>query len=167
MLDFWGSWCPPCVSSIPDLKRIQKKFAKDPVVILGIADPGGATPTTADEKEKAWRKFLADNKMDWPEYYDRDGRIARLFGVHRFPSYIVINGEGIITNGFVGATAVPSVTVYAPAGTGGRFDTISTILFEARAWSQARQYGPGDIEDAIKKALKTLPAGKTKAAGGA
>ena len=43
-----------------------------------------------------WRDFTAKNKMVWPQYLDKDRHIQRAFGVHAFPTYIVIDHEGII-----------------------------------------------------------------------
>ena len=88
VLDFWGTWCPPCVESVPELRNLQKRYAKEPsFVLIGIS---------SDHDEETWRDFTAKNKMVWPQYLDKDRHIQRAFGVHAFPTYIVIDHEGII-----------------------------------------------------------------------
>jgi peroxiredoxin len=88
LLDFWGTWCPPCVASVPALRSLNKKYAKDPsFVMIGIS---------TDSEEEKWRTFTAENKMVWPQYRDRDHKVVRAFDVHAFPTYILIDPEGIV-----------------------------------------------------------------------
>jgi peroxiredoxin len=87
VLDFWATWCPPCRASLPEVRSLTQKFANDPVVLLSIS---------ADRDEAAWRKFIADNKMDWPQYFDEHRRISRLFGVHSYPTYLMVDTEGVV-----------------------------------------------------------------------
>ena len=94
LLDFWGTWCPPCVESVPELRNLHKRYSKDGTfVMLGISSDG-------DEDE--WKEFTAKNKMIWPQYRDRDRRIQRAFGVRAFPTYIVIDHEGVVRYQSVG-----------------------------------------------------------------
>ncbi len=88
VLDFWGTWCPPCVESIPSLRTLHKKFSKEPsFVLIGIS---------TDNEEEVWRDFTTKQKMIWPQYWDRERRVVRAFGVRAYPTYIVIDHEGII-----------------------------------------------------------------------
>ena len=88
VLDFWATWCPPCLDSIPALRNLHKKFSQgDSFVLIGIS---------ADSEEDVWRQFTLKNKMIWPQYRDRDRRIQRAFRVSAFPTYIVIDHEGIV-----------------------------------------------------------------------
>jgi len=88
LLDFWGTWCPPCVASVPSLRSLHKKFGKESsFVIIGIS---------SDSEAEKWREFTAKNQMVWPQYLDRDRRVQRAFDVRAFPTYIVIDGEGIV-----------------------------------------------------------------------
>ncbi|HET9524862.1 MAG TPA: redoxin domain-containing protein [Pyrinomonadaceae bacterium] len=97
LLDFWGTWCQPCVESIPDLRNLHKKYSKEPAfVFIGIS---------SDRDDELWREFTAKNKMVWPQYRDKDQRIQRAFGVRSFPTYIVIDHEGIVRHRSVGLTA--------------------------------------------------------------
>lgn len=88
VLDFWGTWCPPCVESIPSLRSLHKKFSKEPsFVLIGVS---------TDDEEGVWRAFTTKEKMNWPQYWDSQRKVVRAFGVNRFPTYIVIDHEGII-----------------------------------------------------------------------
>jgi peroxiredoxin len=94
LLDFWGTWCPPCVESIPELRSLHKKYSKEPsFLLLGISSDGD---------EEVWREFTAKNKMIWPQYRDKDRKIQRAFGVRAFPTYVVIDHEGIVRHQSVG-----------------------------------------------------------------
>jgi peroxiredoxin len=96
LLDFWGTWCPPCVESVPELRQLHKKYSKEPsFVLIGISSDGD---------EEVWREFTEKHKMSWPQYRDRDRRIQRAFGVRAFPTYIIIDHEGIIRHRSVGMT---------------------------------------------------------------
>jgi peroxiredoxin/Tfp pilus assembly protein PilF len=86
LIDFWGSWCVPCVQSTPGLVKLRRKFAGQPVVFLGIAQ----------DQENSWRRFLEKSGMDWPQYLDSSHQILRSYGVNTFPTYVVVDGEGIV-----------------------------------------------------------------------
>ena len=88
LLDFWGTWCPPCVASVPSLRSMYKKLAKEPsFVFIGVS---------SDSEEEKWKDFTAKNQMEWPQYLDRDHHVQRAFEVRAFPTYIVIDHEGIV-----------------------------------------------------------------------
>lgn len=87
LLDFWATWCPPCRESVPTLLTLHKRFANQPVEFVGIS---------ADANEQAWRKFVADHHMDWPDYLDSNGAVQENFSVDSYPTYIVIDRAGLI-----------------------------------------------------------------------
>ena len=88
LFDFWGTWCPPCVRAVPSLRKLQKEHAKDPFLILGVSsDP--------DKDESKWRLFVEKNGMIWPQYRDSGREILTAFGVHAFPTYVLLDAEGI------------------------------------------------------------------------
>ena len=87
LLDFWGTWCPPCRAATPDLVRLNKKMGDRPFVLIGIS---------SDRDEQVLREYVEKNKMDWPQFLDRRRDIHRLFNVSVFPTYVLIDHEGII-----------------------------------------------------------------------
>jgi peroxiredoxin len=88
VLDFWGTWCPPCVESIPSLRSLHKRFSKEAsFMLIGVS---------SDSDEDKWKEFTTSEKMVWPQYLDRNREVQRAFGVRAFPTYIVIDHEGIM-----------------------------------------------------------------------
>lgn len=88
LLDFWATWCPPCVVSLPALRNLNKKFTKsEKFVLLGIS---------SDNDEDKWSNFIVKQEMVWPQFLDRQRAVQRAFRVNAFPTYIVLDHEGVI-----------------------------------------------------------------------
>ena len=87
LIDFWATWCKPCLLATPGLARIAKKFKDEPFVILGIS---------ADREREAWKTFVEEQKLDWPHFLDSKRTMANGFGVTGYPSYILLDHEGIV-----------------------------------------------------------------------
>ena len=87
LLDFWGTWCKPCLMATPGLVRLHKKYAEQGLVILGIA---------VNDQEDAWAAYIDKNKMEWPQFLDKTRKVAIPFAVSSYPTYIVIDPEGIV-----------------------------------------------------------------------
>lgn len=94
MLDFWGSWCPPCRESVGTLQEIWKRYAKKDFVLVSV-DVG--------DSQKTWASYTAKHKMTWPQYWDGKGAaMQRTFGVHYFPTFIVAGSDGVMRLRFSG-----------------------------------------------------------------
>ena len=87
LVDFWATWCKPCVEATPGLARIQKKFKDQPFTVVGIS---------ADREKEAWRAFIEKNKLDWPHHLDDRRVLANRFGVTGYPTYVLVDHEGIV-----------------------------------------------------------------------
>jgi len=88
VLDFWGTWCPPCVASVPGLRDLNKKYSKDSSFVM--------ISVSSDDDEDKWKDFIAKEKMVWLQFLDRDRAVQHAFAVHAFPTYIVLDHEGVI-----------------------------------------------------------------------
>jgi len=93
LLDFWATWCGPCMEELPQIQKIAKDFAGQPLVILSIS---------WDEDEQKWKKFVAKNQMTWPQYRDTRHRIGNLFEVRALPGYFTIDSDGVLTTEMLG-----------------------------------------------------------------
>lgn len=87
LIDFWGTWCPPCRESVPILKNVQKKYGGKPFQLLSIS---------SDDDEDIWKTFIAAQHMDWAEYLDSSGKLQERFKVDSFPTYVVVDKDGVI-----------------------------------------------------------------------
>ena len=98
VLNFWATWCPPCVEETPALNRLQKYIASRNGVILGVA---------ADEDPAAYEKFLRDQGVIFRTYRDpgtKDNHspIALEYGTSMYPETYVIDRHGKIARKFIG-----------------------------------------------------------------
>ena len=91
LLDFWGSWCVPCIQSLPDLKALKAHF-KDKLEIISIAvDNEGNLPKL--------KKIISDSSMRWQHILDpfsAKNSIFKHYRISAFPTYILIDPEGKI-----------------------------------------------------------------------
>ncbi len=64
---------------------------------------------SADSDDNSWRQFVAKHDMTWHQYRDSDHQILNLFAIHGFPTYMVIDGDGIIQQKIVGTDPQESI----------------------------------------------------------
>jgi peroxiredoxin len=83
LLNFWGSWCPPCVHETPSLSQLARDYASKGVVVLGIS---------VDTDQKAYSKFLDKFKPNFLTV--RDAKIHREYGTFVYPETYIIDSTG-------------------------------------------------------------------------
>ena len=88
LLDFWGTWCPPCVASVPGLRDLNKRYGKESSFMM--------ISVSSDGDEEKWKDFIVKERMVWPQFLDRDHAVQRAFKVRAFPTYILLDPEGVI-----------------------------------------------------------------------
>lgn len=89
LLDFWATWCAPCLADLPLLRALRQKHAREDFEILGIS-----LDVTSRRGFVSW---LNRHRIDWPQVHLRQGYAAdvpRLFGVEQLPSTVVIDRDG-------------------------------------------------------------------------
>ncbi len=85
VLNFWATWCPPCVEELPSLNEFANRFAKAGVVVLGIS---------VDSDEKIYRDFLARARVSFLTARDPDRKISADYGTFKYPESYIIDGKG-------------------------------------------------------------------------
>lgn len=95
VLDFWGTWCGPCIAGMPAMKQYLDKY-KTKMEIVGVAQE-------SDNGDR-WKKFLTDKpEYQWHHVLSRANEDYILkFGVAGFPTKIIVDPEGKIVGRFVG-----------------------------------------------------------------
>ena len=85
ILNFWATWCQPCVEEIPSLNEFQRKFASSGVVVLGVS---------VDKDEKVYRDFLTRARVSFLTARDPDHKINAEYGTLKFPETYIIDARG-------------------------------------------------------------------------
>jgi len=99
LLDFWATWCGPCVAMIPTMHEMHARWSARGVAFVGInSDGGGATIEQIKD-------FLVEHPMPYPIVIDDDGRVGNLFKVEALPSLIVIGRDGRIRGSYIGVVS--------------------------------------------------------------
>jgi thioredoxin-like negative regulator of GroEL len=87
LLDFWGTWCPPCVAAVPSLRSMSHRLKDEPFRLVSI---------DTDPDEKTLRTFVTKNQMDWPQVWDHGEAFTHECNIHSFPTYVLVGSEGEI-----------------------------------------------------------------------
>lgn len=86
LLDFWGSWCGPCIEALPEMKRVYEQFGSKNFEIIGFAY----------EDQSSLERALEKYELPWPQVTDQNGEYSYKFRVRGYPSYYLVNPEGVI-----------------------------------------------------------------------
>lgn len=94
LMDFWATWCAPCVQEQPELKKLYEKnktqVDSKEFEILGIS---------LDKSKENWQKVVEKNQINWPQIGDLKfwkSPIAKAYSINELPYNLIIDGEGKI-----------------------------------------------------------------------
>jgi len=92
LLDFWATWCGPCVAELPALKKLHDRYKDEGFTIVGVSfDRDAATA----------RKFVAERQFPWPQIWAEkadNGPLANLYGVGGIPASFLIGADGNVVD---------------------------------------------------------------------
>ena len=101
VVEFWATWCPACVSSLPALHRFHEQYGKDPSIeVFAVHVPKGAIPA-------AVKRFCDKRQYGFPLVLDRNARLSTDFQIQSIPTLIVISPNGEVhhvKNGALGGS---------------------------------------------------------------
>src|SRR5229473_3300530 len=95
VLNFWATWCPPCIEELPSLNQFQRRFANSGVVVLGIS---------IDKDEKAYRDFLTRARVSFLTARDPDNKINTEYGTLKVPETYIIDSSGKVLRKIISNT---------------------------------------------------------------
>jgi peroxiredoxin len=90
LIDFWATWCMPCVEELPNVIKTYEKYHDKGLEIIGIS---------LDREEKALKNFISSKGMKWAQYFDGKGwqnKLAAQYGVQSIPATYLLDREGKI-----------------------------------------------------------------------
>ena len=93
LLNFWATWCPPCIQEMPSLVQLQKQMGSR-VTILAVSE---------DADDAAYKQFVRDHNIDLLTVRDAKNSANSLYGTFKFPETYVIDKDGVIRRKFIGA----------------------------------------------------------------
>ncbi|WP_247236524.1 peroxiredoxin [Telluribacter sp. SYSU D00476] len=89
-VDFWGTWCKPCVEDIPKLRSLYQKVDKDRVEFLGIV---------GQDSQERLTNFLKKNPIGWPQLFsDSTNKLVETYNIKGYPSSFLIGPDGAIVD---------------------------------------------------------------------
>jgi peroxiredoxin len=93
VLNFWATWCPPCVEEMPALNRLHARLAAANGIVLGIS---------VDDNADSYSRFLTEHMISFPNYRDPSKRIAEDYGSFKYPETYIIAPDGKIARKIIG-----------------------------------------------------------------
>jgi cytochrome c biogenesis protein CcmG/thiol:disulfide interchange protein DsbE len=93
VLNFWATWCPPCVEEIPSLERFAEKVRPLGVEVVGVS---------VDQNPEALAAFIRKYHLTFPIARDPDQRLAGQYGTFKFPETYLIDRRGRLAEKIVG-----------------------------------------------------------------
>lgn len=90
LVDFWATWCGPCVAELPSVLAAYEKYHDKGFEIIGIS---------LDKDEAKLKAFIADKKMPWRQYFDGKGwqsKLGQQYGIDSIPATFLLDRDGKI-----------------------------------------------------------------------
>jgi cytochrome c biogenesis protein CcmG/thiol:disulfide interchange protein DsbE len=93
VLNFWASWCAPCVEEAPSLNAFAKTFKDSGVVVLGVS---------VDRNEQLYRNFVKRFGVSYPMARDPEENLSYRYGTYKIPESYIIDRNGKVVRKYAG-----------------------------------------------------------------
>ncbi len=87
VMDFWATWCGPCMAAMPHMLEVQKEYSDKGVQVVGIS---------LDKDAETLLGTIKEHGLSWPNHYDEDRTITKQFGVKGIPTIYIMSPEGVV-----------------------------------------------------------------------
>lgn len=94
LLNFWATWCPPCVQEMPSLNNTYEELRNDGFVVLGVS---------VDEDQEQYSRFLRNAGVTFPTARDPERAVSSRYGTLKYPESYLISRDGRVLRKYVGA----------------------------------------------------------------
>lgn len=89
LLDFWATWCGPCLREFPNVLATYNKYHAKGFEIVGIS---------LDQDKESLARFIAATGVPWPQYFDQTKEISQRFGIEEIPTMWLLSKQGLVVN---------------------------------------------------------------------
>lgn len=105
VLNFWATWCAPCVEEVPSLVEMQRRLKGKGVTVLAVS---------VDADGSAYQRFVKNHNVNLLTVRDPDQKSNSLYGTSVFPETFIIDRNGVVRRKFIGAVdwTEPEITDY-------------------------------------------------------
>jgi peroxiredoxin len=105
VLNFWATWCPPCVEEMPSLVEMQRRMKAKGITVLAVS---------VDVDQNAYLQFLKEHNVNLLTVRDPDQKSNALYGTFKFPETYIIDRNGVMRRKFVGGVdwTAPDITEF-------------------------------------------------------
>jgi cytochrome c biogenesis protein CcmG, thiol:disulfide interchange protein DsbE len=93
VLNFWATWCPPCIEEMPSLNQFARELGPSGVVVLGVS---------IDKNENAYHRFVERENLAFPVARDANADIPTEYGTFRWPETYIIDRNGKVVQKHIG-----------------------------------------------------------------
>lgn len=100
LVDFWATWCGPCLAELPNLKRVYQAYHDQGFEVIGISfdkAPDPAKPAKFEKTADGLKDFLKEKDIPWPQFYDGtywENPIGRLYNIRGIPAMFLLDKTG-------------------------------------------------------------------------
>jgi len=95
VLNFWATWCPPCVMETPSLEQFASEMKSDGVTVIGVS---------VDENGQQLRQFVKEYHLTYPIARDPNAALSHRYGTFKFPETYIIGRDGHVAEKIIGET---------------------------------------------------------------
>jgi peroxiredoxin len=93
ILNFWATWCPPCVEELPSMIDMQNRMRAKGIVVVGVS---------IDVDDDAYHRFIKQRNVNFVTVRDPEQKVAAMYGTTGWPETYVIDRKGVVRRKFVG-----------------------------------------------------------------
>jgi peroxiredoxin len=93
VLNFWATWCKPCIDEMPSLVQMQQRLKDRGITVVAVS---------VDRDGDAYQRFLRDHNISLITVRDKDQQSSNLYGTFKFPETYIIDRNGVMRRKFVG-----------------------------------------------------------------
>ena len=94
ILNFWATWCPPCVEELPSMIDMQNRLRPKGIVVVGVS---------IDVDNDAYHRFIKQRNVNFVTVRDPEQKVAGMYGTTGWPESYIIDRKGVVRRKFVGA----------------------------------------------------------------
>jgi len=87
VIDFWGTWCKPCIAAIPHTNEIMHEYEDKGVRVMGVCD---------SNRGEMMGQVVREHGLEYPTALDVNGRTVRGWSVMYFPYYVLVDRKGVV-----------------------------------------------------------------------